>query len=385
MSIPKISAKKQMDTSAQQGNRVGLLNIPGGYDLFKPEAKLYKMAILPYQVVGPNKHPMVEEGDWAVFLEYNRFMGLGSDRKGSALNYSKTFNQKCAISELAAKFDKDDKTRPRNQRMAIFNVYLAEEKKVVLFDFSYANFAKPLFTSVNAKIESGMARYKDIEYYADPECGYWVYVTFKEGSFEGSKFVEAVDFDYEPHGGLKPEIIAKAVSLNNVLQIQTYAEVHAKYVEGGFEDPDDTIEDIPLDVAEPVTNAVVKPAVVEKPVVETPAVVETAVPKTVAPAKRTIVKGEILHHAEYGRVKVVKVVDDVVTIMDSDDEPHKVHEAELHMGPVAKTEPKTEAPAETAKPKARSAKPKTPPAPAEPAGDDDDWGKFADATFEDVQ
>ena len=383
MSIPKISAKKQMDTSAQQGNRVGLLNIPGGYDLFKPEAKMVKMAILPYQVVGPNPHPMVANGDWSVFLEYNRFMGLGSDRKGSALNYSKTFGQKCAISELASKFDKDDKTRPRNQRMAIFNIYLPEEKKVCLFDFSYANFAKPLFTSVNAKIESGMTRYKDIEYYADPECGYWLYVTFKESVFDGSKFFEAVDFDYEPHGGLKPEIIAKAVSLNNVLQLQTYAEVHAKYVEGGFEDPDDTIEDIPVDdVAEPVTNAVVKPAVVEKPAEEAP--VEKAVVKTQAPQKRTIVKGEILFHADFGRVKVVKVVDDVVTVMDDEDEPHKVHEAELHMGPVAKPEVKPE-PAVESKPKTRTTKPKTPPAPVEPAGDDDDWGKFADATFEDVQ
>lgn len=356
-----------VDAVDNVGLTVGCLNVPKGVDLYYPKSQGdCSIIVLPFTT---SKSKYVKPGSPFWLSDYWVYRGLGKDQKGSALDYFKTFKEPCAVTDSLAHYDGDPKKKPKSQRKAMLNclVQIDGEWKQCVMDFSYANFVEKLIADVKAKVER--EKWKFIQYFCDVDEGCIITFKWSEESLNGHKFYVAGSFDYDKHEGLDGKVAAaaaKVVDLDTLYNKMTYKEVAALYLGESVPDATPEPEDTPFDVGvanEPVHVATTEPTEAKQ---ETkPAAKETKAdkPKEDKPkAKKPAHGWKKDDTGWYGDkyVTVVKVVDDSLTVLDSEGDPHKIKASDL----------KTEKPVKEVVDTVSDDAPVD-----EPSGDDADWDK----------
>ena len=253
--------KGQAGHTKSQSNKVGVINIPSGVDLYKPErAGTVSFIIVPY-IVQPNAQGLVEgvkPGDKYYERSYHMHSGFGADGKDRTVCLNKTYGERCPICEDLkqqwAAVDREDadavkvlkELGPKSR--SLFNIWIPDKGtkikdgigKLWLLDISYHTFTKTLYLSVESKISLPGREF--VEFFADDAEGSVLHVNFAEKAIGSNKYYEAVSFDFDPHGGLPKSILDQAIPLDDLLATDTYASIAARYFdvdeEGGHSDLD---------------------------------------------------------------------------------------------------------------------------------------------------
>jgi len=339
-----------MGSLGEDSQELGVLRIPKGIDLWRPKEEcVVTFAFIPYIT---SRHRTAAPGSPHYVSDYWVYRRLGPTRKMSGIDAAKTFGRPCAITDsLRSWVGTGDEKKPRSQHMTLCNIYIKDgagdrfQNKVVLFEHAFANFFEPLMEEVKSKANSLnktiAEKYAFLKDMAHPVRGCWITVTFKEDTFGGHKFYKAVSFDFDKHGGLKPEMLSQGHDLETLLVDMSYEEQSRAFF--GVVLPATpapaAVPAAPAAVASPVAPAAPAPAAPAAPAPAAPAPI--APPQPAAP---TINKGDKMFLYEK-EVEVRKVSDDVVNVEDADGEPYRVSVSELTKAP----RPRPEKPKETKK------------------------------------
>lgn len=224
-----------------QGNQMGCINVPRGMDVYYPKAEGDVQAIIVPYVTTDCPIKGVNPGDLFYCRDYWRYRGLGATKKEFCIDNKKTFGERCAITESLANFGGELKDKPKSQRMCLFNLYFPDSDKMVLMEFSYANFAELLFEAVRKLAQRPKKAF--VSTFADPVEGSLITFSWSEETFNGNKFYKAGAFEFEQHGGLDPEVLKRAANLDKCLAKMSYAEVSSMFL--GEEDEHQEDEDVP--------------------------------------------------------------------------------------------------------------------------------------------
>lgn len=336
--MAKLSAAAAIN-QMNSGNAVGVVRVPQGIDLFRvKKAGMVRMAIVPYII--PQDAKGLPDGVSVGDMYYQRTFfthgNFGPQGKSYEICPKMTFGERCPIcearSELFASGSVEDKELAKKlkpKQRTLFNIYLPDENKVVLFETSFHTFTEMLYKSIQTKLQ--IPGYDWVQYFPDPEDGAWIYANFEEKALPGSKFYEATTFEFQPHKGLPKEVLAQAMPLDNLLNVESYQSLYAMYW------------DAPA--PEPVAKATVGTASLSEPK-KTEGVSKQEAPKQEAPASKEakpapaqssmdswIVKGAAAYHKTIGAGTIYKVNGDVVTFLDAEDNPSKVKISELSQTP----------------------------------------------------
>lgn len=330
-------------------NTLGCLKVPKGMDVYYPKAEGdVTFIILPYTITETTQKN-VKPGDQRWCRPYNRYRGLGPNKKGFCIDNKLTFGERCAITEALAHYSGDPAKKPKSQRMCLINVYFPGTNEVKLMDFSFANFAEVFIEQmkkVAARPNKGW-----VAYFADPVEGSAITFSWKQETMpNGNKFFVATAIEFDKHDGVPAEVLAKAADLDKCLNRLSFAEVSSMFLgEDAEDDAIDAQDEIPEATKPAEQPKVEKPAKAEKPAPEP----ETkAVPKKVKPGEgspapkkekaNTWSKGANCYYE--GKKCVVKKVDgDVISIAElaDDDERYKVSADDI--SPFETEAPKTKA------------------------------------------
>lgn len=298
---------------AGAGNQVGVLQIPKGRDLFYPKASgACRMVILPYVTTCS---PYVQPGDMFYIRDYYLYRGLGANQKQACLDYKRTFNEPCAITDALMNYAGDPQRKPRSQRKALFNVWFPQgfgqikAGEVALFDMPYASFAKLLIEDV--KTRSTRAKWEFTKNFADPVEGCYIDLEWVEDSLNGHRFYQASAFDYEPHGGVPADVLEKVLDLDTLFAKMTYDQVQRAFL--GYED------DTPAQVEPAVSVGVSAP---------------TSSRKDEPLVTNSFKRGDTLYIGEQ-EVVFIKETDGVAKVTDADGDPMAVSLSQLTRKPVA--------------------------------------------------
>lgn len=373
--MPVSFRKSQEHHKKNAANRVGTIVVPSGYDLYKPaNAGNHQLVILPY-TIQPGARGLPDGlgvGDKHFERSYFVHSGFGASGKEKSVCLNKTFGQRCPICEALreewANVDRENKAatdalkaigpKPR----ALYNVFVPDKGtkisewkgKVQILDVSYHNFTKVLYAAIETKLEIQGREY--VEFFADPIEGSVLHVNLVEKKLGGNAFYEAAAFDFDKHGGVPAEILGQALNLDDLLAVETYEAIKAKYYDleestevAAKEEPKK--ETIVVNTTVPPTpvTTTTAPPVAQEPIVAPVEATKTAT-TTTAPAVTVpawLVKGATVQHALLGQVTVLKVSErGEVTVLDKDDEPHKARLSDLAQVAIVSDQPpaaKTEA------------------------------------------
>lgn len=357
--MAKVSAFR-LANNTREGSTMSTLFVPGGVELYDVKSKgPHQLIVVPYTVPQKAKNPNADDGSLYFERSYWAHRNLGPDGKQTVICPKATFGKRCPICEAReagkanGSLDKDQIKALYPKHRNLINIYdLAEpEKGVQIWDVSYFLFLQKLIEEA-ANGEPDAEGVSEDMYFADPVDGKILKIAFTEESFGGNKFWKTSSIRFKSHGGIKPEILEKAQALDSLLVEKTYEEIYAMFHQTELEDE---IEETPK-----TRSAGVKPT---KPVEDK---VDDDMPFV------GFSKGDTVYHAEYGMCTVLKVVDDVITVMDSEDDPHKVNASTLSNKPIESVKVE-EVPAE--KPKAKSDKSKPKAETKTEEASDDDWDK----------
>lgn len=372
-------------SSVNSASQVGVLRLPQGTNLLSIKSPgLVKLVILPYTVPQGAKHPVAKPGEQHYARDYYVHKDFGPSGKAQAVCPRLTFGKPCPICEAiqsqlqSGQISKDQAKKLNAKQRTLFNVWTPDDGKVLVFDVSYHTFTKSLYQIVGANV--AIPGFEFADYFADAVDGSFIHATFVEKPLPTGPYRDLVAALFTKHGGVPADVLAKAVPLDNLLIVESYEALKAKFWDL---DADETAEAATADadhVPVVVTSAPVTTSglVVNKPIsvpVVTPAPIQTtAVPSVTAPVapaapvtpqapaapqaepasppatqtkKRTTQpkqaaedapyawaqKGKTVYSRLHGECTVLKNQDGVITILDSADEPHKAKLDELAAKP----------------------------------------------------
>lgn len=361
MALSSSSARK----AAAQGPQVGVIRMPKGTDLFKIKAAgQIKMVIFPFTIGAGAKYPNSRDpqiptpkaGQQAFVRDYYTHNNFGASGKEFAICPRLTHGLPCPICEAikdqlsSGQITKDQAKAMNAKQRSLFNVWLPEENKVVLFDTSYNTFTKQMYSVVGATAAVAGMEYAD--YFADATEGSFIHATFIEKPLSGNKYYELVAAILQKHGGVPAYVLAKAVALDDVLVTESYEALKARFwdldaseADSASDEVAEAVADVPVVVAQPPAPIVVntQPPVAVTAPVTAPAAPKAQPPKQTKPkaekpsvepqAQAELVKGSTVYHNVFGKCEVLKVQGNVITILDEADEPHKVQPIELSKEP----------------------------------------------------
>jgi hypothetical protein len=209
------------------------VNTPKSHPRLKIEKECQmEMIIFPYRTT---KSPRTQPGKLYYFRDYFKYNGLGPSQKDSYFDMAQTFGEPCSIADAYQGMG----TKPRSQRMGLFNVFVLSiddvpVNKPYVLDFSYANFAEKLFTASNTKKKRKGQEHAG--FFADAKLGSILTFTWKEETMKtnGRKFFVASEFDFSPHNGLDGIVaqnVAQAIDLDAALNKLSYEDAKAKFVD----------------------------------------------------------------------------------------------------------------------------------------------------------
>jgi hypothetical protein len=210
-----------------------MINLPNGFEKLKVDkSMIVRAVIVPYVTTAS---PYTKPGKLWFSRDYYRHRGLGPEQKGSYFDCVKTFgDDKCPIGDAMHEAGVSKKS----QRMALFNLFVLQidkEKveKLMLLDFSFANFAEVLGTTSKEMFEMDGDSHLQHPYH--PTKGAIISWKFTEETFKGAKFYKASTFQFKPHNGLDgkiEELIPKALDLDAALNKLSYEEAKKRFISG---------------------------------------------------------------------------------------------------------------------------------------------------------
>lgn len=348
MALSSASYRKKQSEGAQ----VGVLRIPKGTEKFAVKAAgQIRMVILPYTVPVGAKHPVAKPGELHYARDYYIHQNFGASGKEYAVCPRLTNGDKCPICEAikdqlaSGQITKEQAKTLNAKQRTLYNVWLPDENKVAIFDTSFHTFTKPLNTVVAANVNIPGLEYAD--YFADPVDGSFIYATFIEKPLPSTKFYELVSAIFQKHNGVPAEVLAKALPLDDLLVIESYASL-----KGRFWDMDVVDDEPSQDHAENVPSIVVTSPSVAMPInttmppapVEIPAPASAPATKAKADTPEWAQKGCTVYHRKLGKCSVLKNQDGVITVLDASDDPHKAKLADLAAKPFPEVKKEPESP-----------------------------------------
>jgi hypothetical protein len=363
-------------SSVNSGQQVGVLRLPQGTNLLSIKtAGLVKLVILPYTVPQGAKHPVAKPGEQHYARDYYVHKDFGPSGKAQAVCPRLTFGKPCPICEAiqsqlqGGQINKDQAKKLNAKQRTLFNVWTPDDGKVLLFDTSYHTFTKTLYQIVGASV--AIPGFEFADYFADAVEGSFIHATFVEKPLPSGPYRDLAAALFTRHGGVPADVLAKVVALDNLLIVESYEALKAKFWDLDADETAETAtaeaDHVPvvvtsapvttsgLVVNKPISVPVVTPAPIQTtaipsltaPVappapVTSPATSPAASPEATAPAtkKRTntpkqtvaaedatsawVGKGKTVYSRAFGECTVLKNQDGVITVLDAADEPHKV-------------------------------------------------------------
>lgn len=179
--------------------------------------------------------PVREPGQLYFTRDYYAYRNLGVEGKDRYFDCVRTFREKCPIGDYIRA---NNIPNMKSQRLGLMNLYVIERdgqpvNKLMLMDFSYANFTEQLITVAANKAK--FPKYAFTKVFMDPKKGSVIDIAFEEGSYQGRSFYKATSFDFTPHNGFDgkmPELIKQAVDLDAALNKLSYEEAAEKFLIG---------------------------------------------------------------------------------------------------------------------------------------------------------
>jgi len=256
------SLRSKVQAGKEQLEKTGgvrYFNLPDGVEFWSPPAvphgKSFSNAIfdiLPYQITIENHIKGIPPRELFQQLAYAVHYGVGSEEK--TVVCPKSVGKKCPIcehmSELFTDYNANKEEikdlRPK-QKMA-FNILDLndEEKGIQVFDLSIHRFANKLYEEIEANAP-------DYDTVFDLDGGFSLKVRFAEKTIgSGKPFLEATRVDFEPRDPYGDDIVDEAVDLDKCLNIMSYEEIEALFMDmpygGGTTTA--TEDDVPVDSEE---------------------------------------------------------------------------------------------------------------------------------------
>jgi hypothetical protein len=210
-----------------QENSGGLFNVPKDIEFWYPKPKETgpsKLVILPYVT---SQSPYVGVGKMYYMRDYFLYRWKEGEHNRRYFDSRKTFNEKCAVADSFEHYEGD---KPRRQRMALLNVLQILDdgtEKLVIMDFSFANFLDVLMQDIAAKIKKNEKKYGHLRKFVT--AGTVIDFSWEIENYAGREFCKAVAFDYEEYEGNLEKWIPKCVDLDKSFNKLSYAEVQSKF------------------------------------------------------------------------------------------------------------------------------------------------------------
>lgn len=335
--------------------------LPKGVDLFKVDKSCtVKMVILPYTVPVGAKHPVAKDGELHYARDYFVHRNFGPSGKDYAICPRLTRGERCPICDgirdqlESNQITKEQAKKLRPSQRTLYNVWLPDLNKTALFDVPHYGFTEPLNTAVSAKVAIPGREW--VDYFADPEEGSYIWATFVQTPLPTGPWYPAKSFDFDRHGGLPADIRQAALPLDSLLAVTSYEDLKARFYDmdaQSSQEPTDAEAVAPPPViVPPVVEPVAdlrKPPAVGVPTTYPPAAsaavqapkapkaadapASSPAPKAATQTKSGYAKGDKVFHRTLGPVTIHKVAGDVLTVLDSEDEPQKVKPADLSATP----------------------------------------------------
>jgi hypothetical protein len=213
------------------------LTIPEGFKAFEIASNgISYLDFLPYVAT---TNPKVAPGAWTWFRSYNVHRNMGLDGRTSVV-CPRDLGQPCPICEAASRLSRTYGTANKDIEKAIkaleakqrtlFVVYDLDhpDDGIQIFDVSHYLFTKLLGNRIakaspNDQFEQGW------RYFADPENGMSLKITWAEDGFEGRKFWKCSSIDFRPRAQQYDAqgIVDMAPNLDDCLTVLPYEEIAA--------------------------------------------------------------------------------------------------------------------------------------------------------------
>lgn len=235
----------------KRGSSFSYLKLPEGVEVFKPEPDTrVDMDIMPYTVTDkkhPDRDPDLEiatPGTLWYKRPFKTHRSIGAEPRSYVC--PTTFGKKCPICEYREKLRKSDGddaeikalgTSDRNlYAIIVHDKKKGGKNKLYLFDISDFLFQE--------KFEEQLSDDEKFETFPDHTEGFTLRVRFVENSFAGNKFPEPSRFDFVDRvEQYTDKILDKIPNLDECLEVLSYEDLKAKFLETVAEDDDDDDED----------------------------------------------------------------------------------------------------------------------------------------------
>ena len=238
------NVRKQAKEDALKRSGFNYFIAPDGVELKFLDVKSGPMSIdiLPYEVTS-KRNKEVEPGDLWYERTYLLHRGLGTDNKSYVC--PKTINKPCPICEERARLmksedgDEEEIARLKPQERQVFNVINRSKKAsddILLFDYSMFSFGAVLLEEI---------RQQDEEYaaFADLVDGFTINARFSDTKGKGFSYLKCTRIDFKNRKDLDEEILDEVFDLDEILQILSYEDLEAVFLEVIEEEEDDDEED----------------------------------------------------------------------------------------------------------------------------------------------
>ena len=213
-------------------------------EFFTPKEGRNRINIVPYVVKSKN-HPLVKSGDLEIgdkdyIMDVFVHRGIGPS-ESSVVCLKETYGKPCPICEQAAALKKQGKEKEaaalKPSRRAFYNVIDSKEpEKLKVFETSHYLFEKELIEEARDDEEGGFVDF------ADEENGKEIKFRCSKVTKSGMEFNEFKSFSFEERDdNISDELLEKAISFDEILNVPTYEE--AEKILYGSDDEDDKDED----------------------------------------------------------------------------------------------------------------------------------------------
>lgn len=232
---------RQKATTRNTGGSGFKLSLESEVEFFIPKKGTFDLDIIPYEVTVDNHPQGIEAGDlWyerTIFVHY----GIGAEEK--AVLCRKTIGERCPICEHRAELLKDadvdenitNALKPKERQL--FNVIDLndEDKGVQLWEMSYFLFGATLEEELREGDE-------DWGGFADLEGGYTLKTRFSKKKLGRNEFLEVSRIDFDERDDYEEDILDDVQDLDSILNVLSYKELQALYLELDGSEEDDEEE-----------------------------------------------------------------------------------------------------------------------------------------------
>lgn len=245
-----VSARR---TALEHGGGKTVFKLPENIKVFNPKKPcVVRFDIIPFPAGKGNRFA----GEGELYFEKTVFVHaqVGPNKAPKVCN-ERTFGKPCAICEHRKQLQKDAdveeeviKSLYPKERQG-FNILLHEdggqEKELMFMEMAYWNFGKTLNMKIAGadKDEDGNGEY---DFFADPEIGLTLRVSFIEDSMGKGSYIRAGDIEFkERRKPITEDILEQAIPLDECIVPENYKELSQLFMQTNEaeEEDEDTDDD----------------------------------------------------------------------------------------------------------------------------------------------